>query len=146
MPTEKGSAILLDTHVWLWIMEGLEDPLGKVASSAIIEASRQGNLLVSVISVWEIAMLETTGRIGLSMEIAEWIQRGLSAPGLRLANLTPEIAIESTRLPDWSGGDPADRILAATARIHGAAIATRDRRILDYADRGHVSALETAGA
>ena len=143
MQRNSATPILLDSHVWLWLMEGLEDELGKVASGAILEGSRTGMLLVSVISVWEIAMLDSKGRISLSMEIGEWVRRGLRAPGLRLAALTPEIAIESTRLPDWSGGDPADRILAATARSHGATIATRDRHILDYANRGHVSALET---
>jgi PIN domain nuclease of toxin-antitoxin system len=144
MSRNSATPILLDTHVWLWLMEGLEDELGKMASGAILESSRTGKLLVSVISVWEVAMLESKGRIGLSVEIGEWVRRGLRAPGLRLADLTPEIAIQSTRLPDWAGGDPADRILVGTARSHGATIATRDRHILDYANRGHVSALKTA--
>ena len=146
MPTDKASVILLDTHVWLWIMEGFEDQLGSAAGRAVLDASRRGAILVSIISVWEIAMLEAKGRIGLSVELEEWVRRGLEAPGLRLADLTPEIAIESTRLPSWVEGDPADRILAATARKYGATIATRDRRILAYADLGHVSALETTAA
>ncbi len=87
-------------------------------------------------------MLQAKGRIGLSLELEEWVRRGLSAPGVRLAELSPEVLVESTRLPGEVHGDPADRMLVATARRLGASLATRDGAILSYAGRGHLSVLD----
>ena len=66
------------------------------------------------------------------MPCEAWVKRAPAAPGLELAPLTPEIAIESTRLPGEFHGDPADRVLVATARLMGAALLTRDRQIIEY--------------
>ena len=71
----------------------------------------------------------------------EWFARLLQRPGVQLAPLTPEAAIEASFLPGKVHGDPADRLLIATARRLGAALVTRDRQILDYADSGNVNAL-----
>jgi PIN domain nuclease of toxin-antitoxin system len=95
-----------------------------------------------VISVWEIAMLVARARLRLTMQIEEWVRRALGAPGIGLAELTPSIAIESTRLPGDPPRDPADRILLATALVHGASFATCDRRILRYVQRGGPSVLD----
>lgn len=102
------------------------------------EAAERRSLLVSVISVWEVGMLEAKGRIELFMPCDEWIRRALATPGLALAPLTPEIALDSTRLPGDLHGDPADHILVATARRMGARILTKDRRLIGYARQGHV--------
>jgi PIN domain nuclease of toxin-antitoxin system len=67
-------------------------------------------LLVSVISVWEIGMLESKGRLLLNLPCEAWVREALKTPGLTLAPLTPEIAVDSTRLPGAFHGDPADRI------------------------------------
>jgi PIN domain nuclease of toxin-antitoxin system len=56
--------------------------------------------------------------------------------------MPPELLIESTLLPDFSHGDPADRIIAATAREYGFTVMTRDRALLDYGKQGHLSVLE----
>lgn len=77
-------------------------------------------------------MLEAKGRLRFDRDCREWVRAALALPGIALAPFTPEIAVESTRLPGEFGGDPADRILVATARLLGARLATRDRRILDY--------------
>lgn len=133
--------ILLDTHVWIWAVEGEAAALGRGAIAAIEEASQEGGLLVSAISVWEVAMLEAKGRITLSRALDDWVQTALQAPGVRLLPLSPEIAVESTRLPGEVHGDPADRILVASARIHGARLATCDRGILQYSEEGPLRVL-----
>jgi len=133
--------LLLDTHVWVWLMLG-DTRLGRRSRNLLEAAVPDGRLRVSVISVWEVAMLEANGRLHLASDCADWVGEALSAPGIRLAELTPEIAVASTRLPGKFHGDPADRILAATARETGAALVTADRAILDYGRRGHLRALK----
>jgi PIN domain nuclease of toxin-antitoxin system len=135
------AALLLDTHVWLWLFEGVAAELAPSLVRTLEAAGRDRRLLVSVLSVWEIAMLEARRRVRLSMDCRAWVRRALQAPGLRLHGLTPAVAIESTRLPGTIHGDPIDRLLVATARLTGATIVTRDSRILDYAADGHVAAL-----
>lgn len=94
--------------------------------------------MLSVISVWEVALLDAKGRITLSMDCAAWVRQALATPGLTLAPLTPEIAIQSTRLPGILHGDPADRLIVATARAHGAVLMTKDRKLLAYGRAKHV--------
>jgi PIN domain nuclease of toxin-antitoxin system len=144
MPEHSSGVIVLDTHVWLWVVEGDRSQLAPQATQEIDNASRRGDLLVSAISVWEVAMLEAKRRISLSHPVDNWVRSALRAPGCQLLPLTPEIAIESTRLPASAHGDPADRILIASSRVTGARLATRDRSILDYARGGHVATLDVA--
>lgn len=130
MPSPE-KLLLLDTHVWLWLVGGAE-PLKRPVLSAVEGAARRGRIRVSAISVWEVAMLEAKGRIRLAKDRLAWVQEALSAPGTSLVPLTPEIAVESSRLPGEFHGDPADRILVATARLLGGTLLTRDERILAY--------------
>ena len=132
---------LLDTHVWLWLMAGQEPLASSPARATLAAGATRRARRVSVISAWEVGMLEAKGRIGLPGGCDAWTRQALAAPGLSLAPLTPQIAIASSRLPGTFHGDPADRILAATARALDAHIVTRDRRILDYAGDGHVSVI-----
>jgi PIN domain nuclease of toxin-antitoxin system len=136
--------LLYDTHAWVWSAAGDAKQLGIGARRAIERAERDGGLRVSAISVWEVAMLQAKGRLQLSLDLAQWVRQALAAPGTRLVGLEPEIAIESTRLPGDLHGDPADRILVATARILGARLLTRDRPILAYAEQGHLSVVDAA--
>jgi PIN domain nuclease of toxin-antitoxin system len=105
------------------------------------EAAADGSLHLSVISVWEIAMLVSRGRLGLSKPLRAWIADSLVDPGPALEPISVEAAMESCRLPNSFRSDPADEIIVATARVRGATLLTRDRRILDYAAAGHVNAL-----
>jgi PIN domain nuclease of toxin-antitoxin system len=93
-------------------------------------------------SIWEVAMLESKGRIRLSLDCLSWMDRALTAPGIHLQEITSAIAIESTRLPGEIHGDPVDRILVATARIMGATFVTRDEPILKYAAQGHLKVID----
>ena len=134
----ETTLLLLDTHVLIWLMNGDESIFMRKHSSVIGKASKTGNLRVSAISVWEIGMLEAKGRIKLTKSCLDWIKEALSAPGISLVPLTPEIAIESSRLPGDFYGDPADRIVVATSRILGAKLVTSDQKIIDYARDHHV--------
>lgn len=134
--------IVLDTHVWIWMVEGDDQNLNRAAIDEIEAAARGGPVHVSAISVWEVAMLEVRGRIRLARPIGSWIDAALTLPGIRLLPISPEIAVDSANLPGSSHGDPADRILIASARSLGGRVATRDQRILDYAEEGHVGALD----
>jgi len=130
--------LLLDTHIWLWAQLGLVDQLSRGAVSAIRRAESQGRLRVSVISIWELGMLAQRGRISLPLDVRTWVREAFTKPGLSLAPLTPEIALESSDLPGVLHGDPADRILAATARILRATLLTKDQRLIDYSRQHHV--------
>jgi len=133
--------LLLDTHCWLWAQLGLTSQLSRGALSAIRRAESGGRLRVSVISVWELGMLEQKGRISLPMDVRTWVREAFTKPGLSLEPLTPEIAIEISHLPGDMHGDPADRILAATARILGATLLTKDQRLIEYSRQHYLRAL-----
>lgn len=138
MRTEAG-ALLLDTHVWIWLNEGLPE-LSVDRRQSIDDAARRGQVWVSIISVWEVSLLHSKQRLHLGTSCLDWARRAL-APPLALAELTPEIAVECNGLPGRFHSDPADRIIMATARIGGLTVVTRDRQILAYAGQGYVHAL-----
>ena len=87
-------------------------------------------------------MLVSKGRLALDRDVGEWVSAGSSLPGMRMEPLSPEIAVASTRLPGDLHPDPADRMIAATARHLGAMLVTADRMLLDYSARGHLKALD----
>lgn len=134
--------LLLDTHCWIWAQLGLLQNLSRAALQSIKSAEREGNLRISVISVWELAMLEQRRRIALPMNVRTWVEQALSKPGISVAPLTSEIAIESVNLPGDLHGDPADRMLVATARVLGATLLTKDAQLIRYSRQRHVKALE----
>jgi PIN domain nuclease of toxin-antitoxin system len=80
-------------------------------------------------------------RVVLSRPMAQCTREAVSAPGLSIEPLSPQIAVEACSLPEAFQRGPADRLIVATARVANATLITRDRRILDYAARGHLSAM-----
>lgn len=86
-------------------------------------------------------MLVSKGRLTLDRDVGEWVQQALSLPGIGLVGLEPDIAVAASRLPGEMHGDPADRLIVASARRLGAVLVTDDRLILEYAAAGHVRAL-----
>lgn len=134
----KPTKYLLDTHVFLWLMLGDQELKDK---SLLETAALTGGLFVSAITAWEIGMLASRGRVNLGMPCQEWIEQSLKAPGVSFLELSPKIAVEASYLPDNFHGDPADRILVASARIKNMTLATRDEKILSYAQQGYISSL-----
>ena len=123
---------LLDTHVLLWWLTG-GARLSPAQREVVASASAATPLLVSDISLWEIAMLHSLGRIRLSVPLRDWLEQAVAQPLVRRQGISPAIAAELAALPDSFHRDPADRILVATARVLGATLLTQDRRILDAA-------------
>ena len=133
--------LLLDTCAVIWAAQ--DDSLADLASEAIDDAWQRGEALrVSPISAWEIGLLVARGRLRLSRAPLNWFEDFVATARAEVVPLTPSIMVASSFLPDSVHGDPADRILIATARENGLAIVTRDRAILDYAREGHVAAVE----
>jgi PIN domain nuclease of toxin-antitoxin system len=110
------------------------------ASRTAIRAAQSANLGVylSPITAWEIGTLVAKGRLHLTLSPEVWFETLLALPGVRLAMLSPQVLIGSTALPGTPPNDPADRIIAATARLYGYRVITRDSKLLDYAAQGHV--------
>ena len=123
--------ILLDTHVWLWV---LHDPtkLSNKAQTLISQEEFKNGLLVSSISVWEIAIKSSLGKLKLPLPINEWYSLAQTHSGIIIEPLSPLDAISSTQLPGEFHKDPADRIIVAIARRYSIPLITRDRKILQY--------------
>jgi PIN domain nuclease of toxin-antitoxin system len=83
-------------------------------------------------------MLEAKGRVHLQLPCEQWVKEALAAPGLTPAPLKPEIALDSTRLPEEFHGDPADRIIVATAGRMKTRLATRDEKVIRYGQQQHI--------
>jgi PIN domain nuclease of toxin-antitoxin system len=130
---------LLDIRVWIWFM--LESAELALSSRNAVNRATFGQLRIAAISVWKAALLASRGRIALGRPLGQWITGAVSAPGLSIEPLLPQIAVEGCSLPDAFHRDPADRLIVATARVANATLMTSDRRILDHADRGHLTAI-----
>ena len=122
--------IILDTHIWVWWVHD-EARLTKAQIKAI-RANEEDVIGISAISLWEVAKLVELQRLKLPFATREWFEQALSYPGVRLLELTPEVAIESTHLPGKFHRDPADQIIVATARIHECILVTSDEKIAKY--------------
>ena len=121
--------ILLDTHVLVWLDEG-SSRLGKKALKEIDMALGKEELAVSAISFWEVAMLVRKGRIDVQGEVDVW-RRELLDKGVREIPLHGGMAIRAGQLQDFQG-DPADRLIVATALETSASLVTADERILAW--------------
>ena len=138
--TSDPDLLLLDSHVWLWLVAGSPD-LSTEVRDEIERAAGAGALRIAAVSLWEVALLAWRGRIVLGKSISLWLDEALAEPSPTIDPLSPQIAVESYALPEAFHCDPADRLIVATARVANATLMTRDRRILDYAARGHLSAI-----
>lgn len=123
--------ILLDTHAWLWWLHSPEN-LSKKALKAVKQELEKGEIRVSAISVWEIAVKVEIGKLTLPMEIQEWFDQASLYPGIVIEPMNPKDAIGSTLLPGEFHRDPADRIIVAMARRYNVPLVTRDRNISRY--------------
>lgn len=118
--------ILLDTHVVAWAANDSKQ-LSREAASAIRRARRGGGLAVSAITVWELALLVSRGKVQVYGSVETSLR--LLLEGVTILPITPEIAALATQFPDGYPRDPADRLIGATARAEGMTLVTRDERI-----------------
>ena len=140
--TDQPRAVLLDTCAVIYLANGA--PMASGAHDAIMHAALADGVFVSPVSAWEVGLLSRPGRPGTVRFLPDprtWFARVLAAPAIKEAPFTAEIAIDSSHLPEPVHGDPADRLLIATARHMNVPIVTRDRRIQAYAAAGHVQVI-----
>ena len=131
---------VLDTNALVWLLDG-DEQLGPRARAEIAAAASENSVYVSAITAWEIALLVSKGRLTLHKDVGEWLTQAFSLPGIRLQPLNVAIAVASSRLPGTPHGDPADRIIMATARYLGAQLVTADGPLLEYGASGQVRTL-----
>jgi PIN domain nuclease of toxin-antitoxin system len=133
--------LLLDTHAAIWITQN--ESLAPRAAEAMNAAHQAaGDVFVSPITAWEVGLLVSRNRLKLLMTPQRWFASLLNVPGMRLADLSPDILIASSFLPGTPPRDPADRIILATARDLGATLITRDSLLLKYGEDGQVSTIQ----
>jgi PIN domain nuclease of toxin-antitoxin system len=121
---------LLDTHILVqWVSS--PELLSPAQRHALDAASVSFPVMVSDISLWEIATLVSLGQLALDRPLREWLERAAAPPLVRRLGISPAVAAAVADLPGTFHRDPADRIIVATARVVGAALLTNDARIRD---------------
>jgi PIN domain nuclease of toxin-antitoxin system len=132
--------LLLDTCTLLWLAE--EVSIAKSAREAIADAlAHKQPIYISPISGWEIGLLIASRRLNLPMAADAWFERVLARSEIYLSELSMRVLLSASFLPGAPPRDPAGRILVATARENGFCLMTRDRKLLKYAEEGHVQAI-----
>jgi PIN domain nuclease of toxin-antitoxin system len=126
----SAEAVVLDTHVWKMLVDG--DRFAPRVLRKIDAAARADALYVAAVSIWELAMLVAKGALRLNGPTLQWITEAVHASRVAVFPLEPSIAVDAAELAGFHG-DPADRMIAATARHLGATLVTRDAKLLDYA-------------
>jgi PIN domain nuclease of toxin-antitoxin system len=132
---------LLDTCAAMYLVAS--EPMTKDAYAAMDSAvDARLPLWVSPITMWEVGLLSRKGRFDSALPPHLWFDRLRRAPGIRVCELSADVLLESSFLPGKLNKDPADRIIAATAREYGYTVMTRDRGLLDYGQQGYLSVIE----
>ncbi len=131
-------AVLIDTHVAMWLFDGSIKP---EALAIILEAGLRDACFVSPVTAWEVGILARLKRYKFEPDPQAWFDMLLAHLSLTETLLTSRILLESNLLPGDLHGDPANRMLVATARTLDCALLTHDAKILAYAAQGHVKAI-----
>lgn len=127
--------LLLDTHTWIWTVEGDARRVGRRSRRLIAQAEGREAVRVSTATLFEIVALHTSGRLRLAQPAEQWIEASLDRPGVRVAELTRGVAVDAGFIPRPALPDPLDRVVVATARQLDALLLTADAAILAYAAR-----------
>ena len=120
--------VLLDTHVWLWWLLG-SPRLGAGERGSLDRMAAAGSTHLSAMSLWEAQMLYAKGRLTLDRPFQNWLQEAGSPAVVKIMPLDVEVVIALHQMPDGFHGDPADRLIVATALAHGLVLATQDQAI-----------------
>lgn len=133
--------VVLDTHAWIWFLNA--DPkLGPIARTEIEGAMERDQAVLSAITLWEVSMLVAKRRLSLPRDSRDWLEFHVTRPGLSIYPLSIPVAVDSNSLSGELHGDPADRLIIATARHLSAVLVTADRKILSYGALGHVRVID----
>lgn len=124
--------IVLDTHVLLWWVNGGTELTAPAKQAINQELSDSGEIIISSITAWEIAMLVEKGRLSLAMNIDDWFAVVGEIEGVRFVPLDNDLAIQSVTLPGKFHKDPADRMITALARRYAIPLITADTKIRGY--------------
>jgi PIN domain nuclease of toxin-antitoxin system len=108
-------------------------------------AESQDAIRISPVTLFEVIALHTIGRLQLTRPPEVWIRQAMESAPLRIAELSPTIAMDAGRIPRDLLADPMDRLLVATAREMEATLLTADTRILNYAARARTVRTQHAG-
>jgi PIN domain nuclease of toxin-antitoxin system len=138
--------MLLDTHVWIWALEGDTRRIGPRTRRQLQRAVAAGAISVSVASVFEVTALHASGRLRLTLPVDRWIDDGVGALRARVVDISLGVALDAGRMLRGALPDPIDRFIVATARAEGATILTCDRAILDHARVSRGVRAENAGS
>lgn len=133
------NALLLDTCALIYIASGAG--LSAEAEHALAQAAATDAIFVSPTTAWELGKLAARGRLQFTIEPLRLLEDFVSRPGMKLCELTPEILVSASFLPDLKHKDPMDQILISTARIFNIPLVTNDCAILAYGQLGHVKTL-----
>ncbi|MBN2496316.1 MAG: type II toxin-antitoxin system VapC family toxin [Deltaproteobacteria bacterium] len=118
--------IVLDTHAWIW---WVSDPQ-RLSDEARYKIQHANAIGICPISCWEMATKVSRGKLQLDRDIRDWVRQALAIPKMRLLALSEDIAITAGQLGQQGfHGDPADRLIVATALHHGAGLVSKDEQI-----------------
>jgi len=137
--------LLLDTHAWVWQVEGDAGRLGRRCRQMIARAEARQAIRISPLSVFEITALHASGRLRLARPVEQWIEDALDAVDAQSAVFSPRAAIDAGQLSRDALPDPIDRMLVATARQLDATLVTADARILKFARQTRAVQVADAG-
>ena len=129
-------SVLLDTHVWIWWLSP-DSPLSAGERAALDAEAERRELFLSAVSLWEAQMLHAKRRLELPLPFADWVEEAAEQDVITVVPLDVAVVVALEALPVGFHGDPADRLIVATARSRRLPLATRDRTIR----RSHTVAL-----
>lgn len=124
--------IVLDTHVLVWWVNGGSQLSPKALKAIEDGLKNDGQVMVSAISAWEIAMLVAKGRLALSMDVDDWLATAAAIDGVVFVPVDVAVSVHSVRLPGTFHADPADRMIVALARHYSVPLITADEKIISY--------------
>jgi PIN domain nuclease of toxin-antitoxin system len=138
--------MILDTHAWIWAAADEPGKLGPKTRRLIARAAATETLYVTTASIFEITALATAGRLRLNQSAEKWIRDSVIRGALRVISIDMDISIDAGAIPSSALADPIDRMLVASARAYDVPLVTRDRQILDYANRTRLVRVSDAAA